>query len=96
MVINIIGLIWNEWNIIHIARHDITQVEVEEVCQNNPVIEQGKKGRLLIIGFTFTSRAITAILDPEDQEGIYYPVTARPASRRERKIYEYKKSGGEN
>lgn len=88
-------LIWDGWNISHIARHEVTQVEVEEVCHNNPIVEQGKKDRLLIIGFSLNKRMLTIILDPEDQKGAYYPVTARSASRSERKIYENEK-GGEN
>jgi hypothetical protein len=30
---------------------------------------------------------LAVILDPEEAEGVYYPVTARPASRKERRLY---------
>lgn len=96
LILKIDKLIWDAWNISHITRHDVVQNEVEEVCHNGPIVEQGKKGRLLVIGFTLRQRLLTIILDSKDQEGIYYPVTARMASRKERKIYENEKLGGEN
>lgn len=92
-MIKIQKLLWDTWNIEHIARHDVAPDEVENVCHNDPVVQQGKKGRLLIIGLTKNDRALTVILDPEEQEGIYYPVTAHAASRRERKIYSTEKGG---
>jgi uncharacterized DUF497 family protein len=95
-MITINKLLWDEWNVAHIARHDVSQIEVEEVCHSDPIVEQGKKGRLLIIGYSLNKRILSIILDPEDQKDVYYPVTARTASKKERKIYEIIKSGGEN
>jgi len=80
-------LIWDAWNEAHIARHQVTREEVEEVCQARPIVQEGYGGRSLVIGPTRSGRMLTIVLDPEG-EGIYYPVTARPASRRERAIYE--------
>lgn len=82
----ILRLIWDSWNIAHIARHGVTQDEVEEICHNDPLVQTGKKGRLLIIGFNQGGKMLTVILDEESQ-GIYYPVTARAASKKERKLY---------
>jgi hypothetical protein len=36
---------------------------------------------------------LAVILDPEEEEGVYYPVTARPASRKERRLYREQKGG---
>jgi len=36
---------------------------------------------------------LAAILDPEPETGVYYPVSARPASRRERRLYQEAKGG---
>lgn len=80
-------LVWDEWNIDHIARHQVVPEEVEEVCKGNFVIRDGKKGRFLIIGLTSLDRMISIFLDPEPDEGVYYPVTSRAASVKERKIY---------
>ena len=45
-VINIRRLIWDAWNIAHIARHNVTPEEVEQVCHTDPVVQKEKKGRL--------------------------------------------------
>jgi hypothetical protein len=89
-------LVWDSWNVAHIARHDVTPEEVEEVCHSEPVVQIGNKGRSLVFGPTLAGRMLTVVLDPEPpDEGVYYPVTARPASRRERAIYTTER-GGEN
>ena len=90
-------LIWEDSNVAHIARHDVTPLEVEQICQGSNIVRQGKKGRLLVIGLTEQGRMITAALDPEDTAGVYYPVTARPASKKERRLYqeEQENKGGE-
>jgi uncharacterized DUF497 family protein len=67
--------------------------EVEYVCHNDPLVQEGKKGRLLIIGKTKNDKVLTVILDEEYEIGIYYPVTARTASKRERNIYIVEKGG---
>ena len=81
-------LIWDTWNIAHIARHAVTPEEVEEVCHGQPVTSQTYKGRLRVVGPTRSRRMLTVILAPTEQPGIYYPVTARPADRKERRSYE--------
>jgi len=78
---------FNEWNIDHIARHDVTPEEVEEVCQGKPAFSATYNDRLRVIGPTRAGRMLTVILAPEDDD-TYYPVTARPASRKERRRYE--------
>jgi uncharacterized protein len=89
-------LVWDNWNVAHVARHEITPEEVEEVCHSEPVVQIGKKGRSLVFGPTLSGRMLAVVLDLElPEEGVYYPVTARPASRRERAIYTTER-GGEN
>jgi hypothetical protein len=39
-------LLWDSWNVAHIARHEVVPAEVEEVCHGEPLAEQGKKGRI--------------------------------------------------
>ena len=86
-------LVWESWNVAHIARHEVVPDEVEEVCHGNPVVQVGKSGRVLVFGPTRNGRMLTAILDPELDPGVYYPVTARPASRRERSVYVHERGG---
>lgn len=78
-------LIWDTWNIAHIARHDVIPEEVEEVCHGQPITSQTYKGRLRVVGPTRSRRMLTVILAPTEQPGVYYPVTARPADRKERR-----------
>ena len=80
---NIRRLIWESWNVTHMARHAVTPDEVEEVAHGQPLVQRGHSGRLLIFGPTNAGRLLTVVLDPEPEPGVYYPVTARPASRRE-------------
>lgn len=87
-------LIWDAWNVAHIFCHQVIPEEVEEACQSDdPYTDQGEKGRIRLVGPTARGRMLAVILDPEEEEGVYYPVTARPASRKERRLYRQQKGG---
>ena len=92
-MINIRRLIWDAWNIAHIARHSVTPEEVEQVCHTDPVVQIGKKGRLLVFGPTDSGRMLAVILDKEEEKDMYYPVTAYKASKKLIKIYLNRKGG---
>ncbi len=79
---------WDDWNRAHIARHDVTRDEAEEVCHGPYIDGEANKGRIILIGPTATGRMLAVILDPEPEPGVYYPVSARPASRKERRQYQ--------
>ncbi|MCC7164979.1 MAG: BrnT family toxin [Anaerolineae bacterium] len=95
-MVEIKRLIWTEWTISHIAKHDVTIEEAVEECFGNPIAQEGHTGRLLIIGPTQSQRMLTIVVNPEDEEGVYKVVTARPAARKERRIYKSEKDGDEN
>jgi uncharacterized protein len=78
-------LVWNEWNIEHIARHKVIPEEVEAVCQSAMVASETYAGRIRVIGTTAAGRELTVILAPRGED-VYYPITARPASRKERRL----------
>lgn len=80
-------LIWSDANIAHIARHQINPSEVEEVCFGEHMATDSYGGRVLVIGSTQDGKVLTIILH-EKEERVFFPVTARPASRKERKLYE--------
>ena len=86
-MITVRRLVWDNNNIDHIDRHNVTKEEVEEVCQGEHVAVDAHYGRVMVIGPTFERRAIAVILDPEREEGVWYPVTARSADRQERRKY---------
>ncbi len=89
-------LIWDDFNTNHmVERHGVTPEEVDQVCQGEHFTTQGHTGRLRVIGPTHVGRMLTIILAPEPEPGVYYPVTARPASRKERQRYEDATEGGE-
>ncbi len=87
---------WDPWNVAHIARDRVAPEEVEEVCIRHPVTSVTYAGRLRVIGPTRAGRVLTAILAPDDEPGVYYVVTARPASRKERRRYRELRGGGDD
>lgn len=97
MSIIIKRLLWNEWNVKHIAKHAVIPEEVEEICSNSYSYssDDARHGRFIITGITSKGRILAVIIEPTEQEDIYYPVSARDASRKERKAYQERK-GGEN
>ena len=86
-------LIWDSWNVAHIARHQVTPDEVEEVCHGDPMTSATYKGRTRVVGPTRSGRILTVLLAPAGEQGTYYPVTARPADRKEQRNYEQHKRG---
>lgn len=85
-------LIWDAWNVAHIGRHEVTPEEVEEVCHGEPLARLSYRNRIILIGPTDAGRMVAVVLEPVGRSG-YYPVTARPASRKERRLY-YQERGG--
>lgn len=81
-MIKIKGLIWDDWNKQHIAKHGVSSEEVEEVCQGKYDIIESYRKRLLIVGKTKKERLLAIVLSPEDRNlelygnGIYYLITA--------------------
>ncbi|MBU3978407.1 hypothetical protein KJ980_03570 [Patescibacteria group bacterium] len=76
------GLVWDEWNREHLARHSISPEEVEEVCHGKYKISESYRKRLLIVGKTTRGRKIAIVLSPQDRSlkyydnGVYYVITA--------------------
>jgi uncharacterized protein len=89
-------LIWDDWNVGHIARHQVTPDVVEEVCRGAPVISETYRDRLRVVGPIQGGRVFTVILEPQQEEGVYYVVTARPADRRERRNYQEQRETGQS
>ncbi|MBI4317159.1 MAG: BrnT family toxin [Chloroflexi bacterium] len=85
-------LIWDPWNVAHIADHQVIPEEVEEVCHGRPMTSTTLEDRLRVVGPTLAGRMLTVILAAKE-EGVYYLVTARPASRKERRLYQQREGG---
>jgi len=86
-------LVWDPGNVAHIARHQVTPEEVEDVCHGDYILGEAHTGRLLLIGPTQAGRMLAVVLEPEAEE-TYDVVTARPADRKERRLYQQQKGGG--
>lgn len=89
-------LVWDNWNLQHIARHGVSQEDVEAVCQGDPMFyRESYKGRLVLLGRGLDGRVLAVVLGPVPNapDGTYYPFTARPADRSERRAYERQKGG---
>ena len=91
-MVSVRRLVWDPGNVAHIARHGVSPEEVDHVCQGEHIGRDAYGGRLLLIGPTDAGRLLAIVLEPLGEEA-YYPVTARPASRKERRIYEREKGG---
>ncbi len=88
--IKIKALIWDEYNIKHIKKHNVTVREAEEAVKNFIAHKIGKKGRYIAIGRSGT-RLISLVVR-RVSSGVYYLATARDSSKKERReIYDKEK-----
>ena len=87
-------LIWDEWNIFHIANHHVTPDEVEIICHGDPLILRGQqKNRLVLIGSVGEARILAVIMESKGR-GTYYPITAYPADKKDIALYNRLKNKG--
>ncbi len=76
------GLIWDDWNRDHLASHNVTTEEVEEVCHGKHKVIESYRKRIQMSGKTRSGKNLIIIFSPEDRnlkvygKGIYYPITA--------------------
>jgi hypothetical protein len=80
---------WDSANTEHIARHNVTPEEAEEVIQNDPldapaVLRNGEK-RTVNLGKTDAGRVLVIVVT--ERNDMYRVVTARPAKKKERAFY---------
>ncbi len=94
--ISILALLWDSFNEAHIwERHRLTRAEVEEVAYGPAKKLYARHtygGRFMIIGPKADNRLIVIILAPKGP-GKYYPISARPADKKERREYREWKAG---
>ena len=86
------SLIWDAWNVAHIARHDVLPEEVEEVCAGNRIVREAYRQRIFLVGTTKIGRILTVILEPTEDQVVYKPITAYDASNRSIKAYQEEKN----
>jgi uncharacterized protein len=69
------SLEWDDENILHVGRHNIDPVEVEDVCYGQHVAYKGKLSRYILYGRTFSGRFIKLVLQ-KLYDSVFRPVTA--------------------
>lgn len=88
--IKIKKLIWDEYNIEHIKKHNVTIKEVEEAIENFIAHKQAVQGRYIAMGRV--GPRLISIVVKRIEPGSYYPISARDSSKKERQaIYEKEK-----
>lgn len=68
----------------HIARHNVTVVEAEEVVYGTPAVYRERENRYRLVGQTGAGRYLTVFVVPRGG-GVYTLVTARDATEAERR-----------
>jgi uncharacterized DUF497 family protein len=93
--VEIIKLIWDEWNIEHIKKHQITPEKVEESLTDKYVVFiSGHTKRVMSLGRS-GKKLITTVLQQQKIKTHYYVVTARDMATKERAIYRQEKKNKE-
>jgi uncharacterized DUF497 family protein len=86
--------LWDNANIDHIALHEVTPEEAEQVIENEP-LEIGKverNGELRIVHLGETDAGRVLLVAVTYRAGHVRAVTAYPASRKFRKFYDREKA----
>ena len=85
-------LLWDDQNIAHIAGHDVTVTEVEEVVFGEASMAldlnvPDRPGRIAVVGHTASGRALAVYLDTPTATGRSYVLTARPMTNKEQRLH---------
>lgn len=76
-------LIWDEWNRSHINKHKVSEDEVADAGQHVIFHKQSHSRRY--IAFGRSGRRLLAIILSRKGDKAYYLITARDASKKEKK-----------
>ena len=78
---------WNDRNIGHIVRHNISPDEVEDVAfDDEPWIRKGRRGTRYMLGYTIGGRYLFIVYSLENK-GIARVITAMDMDEKTRKLY---------
>ena len=83
-------LIWPRDRLDHIAEHNVTSEEVEEVCFGSPFVQraksEGQNPVYYVLGQTDAGQYLFCVII-QFPDGKGYPVTARPMTNKEKHRY---------
>lgn len=80
---------WDDNNVEHIARHEISPEEAEQACRLRAKVRRGRCGRYLVLGRTAEGRHLLVVLTYLGG-GEARVITARDMDERERTLYRRK------
>jgi uncharacterized DUF497 family protein len=89
-----VGFDWNEGNLRKNEKQGVTKAEVEQVFLNQPLIvasdvkHSQREPRFHALGRTDANRCLQVTFTERGDGTLIRPISARAASRKERKIYE--------
>lgn len=69
------GLNWDDENIEHINKHNVSPSEVEDVCYGIHFSRRESKGRYILSGQSTSGRYLNVVLELVN-DAIYRPITA--------------------
>jgi len=76
---------WDDWNLVHIQKHDVTPEEVEQIPGVDATYQTSYRNRIMMIGPTLSGRMLTVIIGASPSvPGRWYVFSARTAHRKER------------
>jgi uncharacterized DUF497 family protein len=89
----IVGLLWDDFNFAHVARHGISVVDVEDVVLGEGRVlmatsNDRRPGRREFFGATRTGRPVMVVTEAPTASGMAYVVTARPMTPKEWRLVE--------
>ncbi len=85
---------WDDNNIEHIARHQVSPDEVEDVAfDDEPWIRRGKKETRYMLGFTIGGRYLFVVYVLKGK-GIARVITAMDMDDKTRKLYNKRRKSG--
>jgi len=79
-------VLWDDWNIEHIARHHVTPEEVEEICLAAHWQHRAGGGKRALYGQTSAGRYVL-VIGTHRVQGLFYPISARDMTHTERRRY---------
>lgn len=89
---------WNEANIAHIARHQVTPNEAEQVVANDPLdLEiqlREREERIVHLGETDAGRVLFVVVTVRGEK--IRVVTAHPANKKAREFYASQKDSSDD
>ena len=80
------GVHWDDSNIEHISKHNVSPSEVEDVCYRIHISRRESRGRYILSGQSASGRYLNVVLE-RIYDAIYRPITAFGMSENYKRSY---------